>query len=57
VNGQVTLEDLDSKNGSAVQGRLTHGPVPLADGDVITVGIIEVTFRRIRPAVPTESVL
>jgi DNA-binding winged helix-turn-helix (wHTH) protein len=57
ADGHATFEDLGSKNGSSVGGRTTQGRVPLADGDVITTGIIELTFRMIRPAVPTETVL
>jgi DNA-binding winged helix-turn-helix (wHTH) protein len=57
ADGHATFEDLGSKNGSSVGGRRTRGPVPLADGDVITTGIIELTFRMVRPAVPTETVL
>jgi DNA-binding winged helix-turn-helix (wHTH) protein len=57
ANGHATFEDLGSKNGSSVGDRRMHGPVPLADGDVITTGIIELTFRMVRPAVPTETVL
>jgi DNA-binding winged helix-turn-helix (wHTH) protein len=57
ADGHATFEDLGSKNGSSVGGRRTHEPVPLADGDVITTGVIELTFRIVRPAVPTETVL
>jgi DNA-binding winged helix-turn-helix (wHTH) protein len=57
VDGHATFEDLGSKNGSSVGGRRAHGLVPLADGDIITTGIIELTFRMIGPAVPTESVV
>lgn len=57
MGGQATFEDLGSKNGSSVGGCRAHGPVPLTDGDVITIGIVELTFRMVRPAVPTESVL
>ena len=57
ADGHATFEDLGSKNGSSVRGQRTHGPIPLADGDVITTGVIELTFRMVRPAVPTESVL
>jgi DNA-binding winged helix-turn-helix (wHTH) protein len=53
----VIFEDLGSKNGSSVRGCSAHGRVPLADGDVITAGVVELTFRMVRPAVPTESVL
>jgi len=52
---QATFEDLGSKNGSAVGGRPAQGPIVLTDGDVITVGVVNLTFRR-RPALLTESV-
>jgi DNA-binding winged helix-turn-helix (wHTH) protein len=57
ADGRATLEDLGSKNGSMVGGRRIAGPILLADGDVITTGLIDLTFRLIRSAVPTESVL
>jgi DNA-binding winged helix-turn-helix (wHTH) protein len=53
----ATLEDLGSKNGSYVGGRRIEGPLPLADGDVITTGVVEMTFRLVQPSIPTESVL
>jgi DNA-binding winged helix-turn-helix (wHTH) protein len=55
-SGQAIFEDLGSKNGSSVRGQPAQGPVPLADGDVITAGV-ELTFRVIQPAIPTQSVL
>jgi DNA-binding winged helix-turn-helix (wHTH) protein len=54
-NGEATFEDLGSKNGSRVRGQPVHGPVLLSDGDVMTAGIVELTFRVLRPAVATES--
>jgi DNA-binding winged helix-turn-helix (wHTH) protein len=54
--GQAVFEDLHSKNGSSVQGRPALEPVTLADGDVITAGVVKLTFRMVRPPVPTESV-
>jgi DNA-binding winged helix-turn-helix (wHTH) protein len=56
ANDRVTFEDLGSKNGSSVGGRAAKGPVTLTDGDVITTGVVDLTFRMIHPAVPTESV-
>jgi DNA-binding winged helix-turn-helix (wHTH) protein len=53
---RVTFEDLGSKNGSSVGGRPAHGPVPLTDGVVFVTGVVELTFRVIHPAPPTESV-
>jgi DNA-binding winged helix-turn-helix (wHTH) protein len=55
-DGQATFEDLGSKNGSHVAGQRIHEPVALRDGDAITVGIVTLTFRMVRPALPTESV-
>jgi len=57
MNGHATFEDLGSKNGSVIRGRLADGAVPLSDGDVITTGVVELTFRLVGPTVPTESVL
>ena len=55
ADDHATFEDLGSKNGSSVAGRRVHAPVSLGDGDVITTGVVELTFRMIRPEVPTES--
>jgi len=41
----VTLEDLQSKNGTQVRGCVITDPVPLSDGDEIVFGSVSVTFR------------
>jgi DNA-binding winged helix-turn-helix (wHTH) protein len=41
----VTLEDLESKNGTRVHGQPITAAVRLADGDLIRFGSIEVSFR------------
>lgn len=41
----VTLEDLDSKNGTYVRGATIATPTALADGDEIRFGSVSVTFR------------
>lgn len=56
TDGEATFEDLGSKNGSSVAGHESSGQIRLADGDVITVGIVKLTFRIIQPTVPTESI-
>jgi DNA-binding winged helix-turn-helix (wHTH) protein len=56
VAGGATLEDLGSKNGSSVSGRPAVGETTLADGDVITIGIVEMTVRLTLPLAPTETV-
>jgi DNA-binding winged helix-turn-helix (wHTH) protein len=43
--GGATLEDLDSKNGTFLRGERLTGPTPLADGDEIRVGSVQMTFR------------
>ncbi|HEY8234471.1 MAG TPA: FHA domain-containing protein [Vicinamibacteria bacterium] len=43
--GAATLEDLGSKNGTAVGGRRIDAPTPLADGDELAVGSARMTFR------------
>lgn len=40
-----TIEDLQSKNGTDVNGQRVEQPVPLTDGDQIRVGSVTVTFR------------
>jgi len=49
------VEDLGSKNGTAVNGRtISSGPVSLADGDSLRVGSVLITFR-ICPSSSTET--
>lgn len=52
------LEDLGSKNGTAVHGRAITTPVALADGDVVECGPALLQFRRWseRSAAATERV-
>ncbi len=40
----ATIEDLGSKNGTYVRGRLVTGPTALAEGDEIRVGSVRLTF-------------
>ena len=42
---RVTVEDLNSKNGTRVRGNEITAPFKLADGDEIRFGSIAVTFR------------
>ena len=52
--GQATIEDLDSKNGTRVQGTRIAGKTPLADGDEIRVGVVRLLLRRLTES-PTAS--
>ena len=55
VTGETaTLEDLGSRNGTRLGGRVVKGPVPLADGDEIHLGSVMMTFRVV-PAGETED--
>ena len=51
----ATLEDLASKNGTFIGSRRVTGPTPLADGDVIKVGSITLTFSIVRARGATET--
>jgi DNA-binding winged helix-turn-helix (wHTH) protein len=44
--GEVTIEDLGSRNGTFVKGRGVTGPVGLEDGDEIELGSAVLTFRK-----------
>jgi DNA-binding winged helix-turn-helix (wHTH) protein len=53
--GNVTVEDLGSKNGTFVRDRRVDTPLTLCDGDQIRVGSVVITFR-VPPAIgSTES--
>jgi DNA-binding winged helix-turn-helix (wHTH) protein len=53
--GAAVLEDLDSKNGTHVNGQRIAGPTPLSDRDVIGLGTVSLEFRVASPASPTET--
>ena len=45
VDGNYYLADLNSRNGTMLNGRPVTTPTPLKDGDVIQVGGYEITFH------------
>lgn len=45
ANGEATLEDVGSKNGTQLNGRRIEIPARLADGDEIRVGPVTLIFR------------
>ena len=51
----TTLEDLGSKNGTFVGARRIEAPTPLADGDRIKVGEIELSFTVVRARGVTQT--
>jgi DNA-binding winged helix-turn-helix (wHTH) protein len=44
-NGGATLEDLDSKNGTSVDGRSVKAPIALEDGAEVRIGSVTMTYR------------
>jgi DNA-binding winged helix-turn-helix (wHTH) protein len=56
-DGRVTLEDLGSKNGSYVQSRRVEGPLTLADGDDIRIGMVPLRVRISMGMAPTETAI
>lgn len=54
--GNATLEDLGSKNGTYLNGTRIEAPQLLSDGQEIRVGTIVLTFRTTPPIDATETV-
>ena len=54
--GDATLEDLGSKNGTQLNGTRITTPARLSDGSQIRLGTIVLTFRMALPTSPTQSV-
>jgi len=46
VDGQATLDDLGSKNGTRLRGERLTQRAPLVDGDEIRLGPVRLVFRR-----------
>jgi DNA-binding winged helix-turn-helix (wHTH) protein len=56
ITGQIAiLEDLGSKNGTLLGGRVLTAPTQLADGDHIRIGAFELTFRTLAAPGSTET--
>jgi DNA-binding winged helix-turn-helix (wHTH) protein len=55
-DGDATLEDLGSKNGTYVAGERVTNPRRLRDGDQIRLGSVVVTFQIPRVSVATDTV-
>jgi DNA-binding winged helix-turn-helix (wHTH) protein len=51
----AAIEDLDSKNGTYLEGRRLKAPAPLSDGDEIKLGSVPMTFRVISDAGSTAT--
>ena len=55
-DGEATIEDLGSKNGTLLRGSRLLAPVPLEDGDVFVLGDVALVFRSAPLAGATASV-
>jgi DNA-binding winged helix-turn-helix (wHTH) protein len=55
--GEATLEDLGSKNGTYVKGDRVTKPRRLANGDQVRLGSVVITFRIPQPPGATETAL
>jgi hypothetical protein len=53
---RATLEDLDSKNGTMLDGRPVQGIAPLTDGSLIVVGATALRFRIFTAGTSTETI-
>lgn len=53
--GQVTVEDLGSRNGTFVNGRKIEVKTTLADGDILRIGSLELKFAAGTPQQETGS--
>jgi DNA-binding winged helix-turn-helix (wHTH) protein len=51
-DAKAVLEDLQSTNGTLIGRRRVKGQVPLTDGDVVTIGDVELEFRAARDTPP-----
>jgi DNA-binding winged helix-turn-helix (wHTH) protein len=56
ADGEATMEDLGSKNGTHVNGSRMAAPRRLSDGDEIRLGTVVLVFRVGSPTSPTETV-
>jgi DNA-binding winged helix-turn-helix (wHTH) protein len=52
---EATVEDLGSKNGTFVADRRLDSPTRLADGDLLRVGSVQLTFNVIRISASTRT--
>jgi len=55
AGGEATIEDLQSKNGTAVGGTKIDRPRPLRDGEVIGFGFVDLTYRVFPVSGSTET--
>lgn len=54
--GAVTIEDLESKNGTCVNGKRISKPMRLVNGDTLTFGTVETTIEIWDPSPSTVTI-
>ncbi len=54
--GGAMLEDLDSKNGTILNGKTLNAPAVLADGSLIVLGATALKFRVVEPLASTDTI-
>jgi pSer/pThr/pTyr-binding forkhead associated (FHA) protein len=55
TGGEATVEDLDSKNGTSVNGQPVRSPVALKDLDRILVGSARLVYRTLGDLLSTVT--
>ena len=55
-SGGAMLEDLESKNGTMLDGQPVHAPTRLSDGSLIVVGATALRFRIVMSSASTETI-
>jgi pSer/pThr/pTyr-binding forkhead associated (FHA) protein len=55
-DGEATIEDLGSQNGTWVNECRLDKPMPLADGDRVRFGLVQVIYRTSSPAMTTAPI-
>ena len=57
LDGDFAIHDLDSRNGTLVNGAKINAQIPLQNGDIITLGDQSITFMQedSRPVILSES--
>jgi DNA-binding winged helix-turn-helix (wHTH) protein len=56
IAGNATIEDLNSMNGTHVNGKTITGPTPIADGNEVSLGTATLIVRRRDPSKETVKV-
>ena len=53
-SSDLSIEDLESTNGTFVNRQPAKAPTQLKDGDEVSLGTAAMRFRKSEPSAPTE---